>query len=217
MSRSLQNKTVLDLELMAEGNRLKKAKLELIRSELMSRSTNAAANLRARSDAWIDNSSEGAEKSREASLVPHHPQAHQWTYDAVAKLPAKLIDLSRKSPLISFKHTSRSSSQLRFVDERPDLLVDQLCSGSMGFEPLPGEEQTPADQRTPTFGIAYERARLTDAEFLGATEKLGDAEVDVRAWQDAERGLRARDDVFRCFDWYAGMRKVALRADGAMS
>src|SRR3546814_6147643 len=62
----------------------------------------------------------------------------------------------------------------------------------MGFEPLPGEEQTPADERTPTFGIAYERARLTDAEFLAATEKLGDAEGDVRAWQDAERGLRTR-------------------------
>ena len=204
MSRPLQSKSVLDLDLMAERNRLNKAELELIRSELMFRSTNAAANLRLRVDAWIhgidaanaENAStthsEGAKKTREASSVPRHPQTQQWTYDAVAKLRAKLIDLSRKSPLISFKHTSRSASQLRFVDERPDLLFEQLCSGSMGFEPLPGEEQTPADERTPTFGIAYERARLTDAEFLAATDKLGDAEGDMRAWQDAERGLRAR-------------------------
>jgi very-short-patch-repair endonuclease len=204
MSRPLQSKSVLDLDLLAERNRLNKAELELIRSELMFRSTNAAANLRARVDAWIDGidganaenastrHSEGAKKIREASSVPRHPQVRQWTDEAVAKLRAKLIDLSRKSPLIAFKHTSRSTSQLRFVDERPDLLFEKLGSGSMGFEPLPGEEQTPADERTPTFGIAYERARLTDAEFLAATEKLGDAEGDARAWQDAERALRAR-------------------------
>ena len=124
--------------------------------------------------------------------LPRHPQARDWTYQAVAKLRAKLIDLSRKSPLIAFKHTSRSASQLRFVDERPDLLFERLSQGSMGFEPLPGEEQTPADERTPQFGIAYERARLTDPEFLSATEKLGDTENDARAWQDAERSLRAR-------------------------
>jgi len=119
-------------------------------------------------------------------------QLVQWTYEATAKLRAKLIDLSRKSPLIAFKHTSRSASQLRIVDERPDLLFERLKQGSMGFEPLPGEERTPADERTPEFGIAYERARLTDEVFLAATEKLGDAESDFRPWQEAERALRAR-------------------------
>ncbi len=62
----------------------------------------------------------------------------------------------------------------------------------MGFEPLPGQDLAPADERTPQFGIAYERARLTDPEFLAATEKLGDAESDARALQDAERSLRTR-------------------------
>lgn len=119
-------------------------------------------------------------------------QMRDWTYEAVAKLRAKLIDLSRRSPLIALKHSSRSASQLRIVDERPDLLFERLNKGSMGFEPLPGEEQTPADERTPKFSIAYEHARLTDAEFIAATEKLGDSETDVRAWQDAERGLRSR-------------------------
>jgi len=120
------------------------------------------------------------------------PQMRQWTYDAVAKLRGKLIDLSRRSPLIAFKHSTRSASQLRIIDERPDLLFSQLNKGSMGFEPLPGEEKTPADERTPQFGIAYEHARLTDQEFIAATEKLGETDDDARAWQDAERKLRSK-------------------------
>lgn len=119
-------------------------------------------------------------------------QMQGWTYDAVAKLRSKLIDLSRRSPLIVFKHTPRSVSQLRLVDERPDLLFRQLNDGDLGFEPIPGEEESPADERTPEFGIAYERARLTDEAFLAKTNELGDKESDERAWQNAEQSLRAR-------------------------
>lgn len=203
MSRPLQLNSIVDLTLMAERNWDKKAELELVRSELLHRTTQAAARLRERVDIWIkdcDQFSAIRVNPAAAEYSPREvegdasgkPQAHQWTYDAIAKLRAKLIDLSRRSPLIAFKHTSRSASQLRFVDERPDLLFNRLNDGSMGFEPLPGEEKTPADERTPEFGIAYERARLTDGEFLSATEKLDDSERDVRAWQDAERALRSR-------------------------
>ena len=119
-------------------------------------------------------------------------QAREWTNEAVAKLRAKLIDLSRRSPLISFKHASRSASQLRFVDERIDVLWETLSEKPMAFEPLPGEEQTPPDEQTPQFKIAYERARLTDEIFQVETEKLGDHEEDAGAWQEAERNLRAK-------------------------
>jgi very-short-patch-repair endonuclease len=175
-----------DLTAMAVRNWNNTAELHLIRSELLRRSTRAAQELGKTVSQRI------AENLKEKSENRVSDQTRAWTEEAIAKLRAKLIDLSRKSPLIAFKHTSRSASQLRFVDERPDLLFERLSSGSMGFEPLPGEEQTPADERTPSFGIAYERARLTDAEFLAATERLGDAEGDARAWQDAERALRAR-------------------------
>lgn len=121
-----------------------------------------------------------------------HSKTQDWTYDAVAKLRAKLLDLSRRSPLIAFKHTPRSASQLRLVDERPDLLFRQLNNRDMSFQPLPGEEETPVDERTPEFGIAYERARLTDAAFLAATKEFRDTENDTHAWQEAEQNLRAR-------------------------
>jgi very-short-patch-repair endonuclease len=203
MSRLLANLSLDQLSAMAERNWDKAGELDLILTELRHRNTNAASKLRERVETWISDCKRTATKQgqRDATpkseaksneKTPREMQARDWTYQAVAKLRAKLIDLSRKSPLIAFKHTSRSASQLRFVDERPDLLFERLSQGSMGFEPLPGEEQTPADERTPQFGIAYERARLTDPGFLSATEKLGDTENDARAWQDAERSLRAR-------------------------
>lgn len=116
----------------------------------------------------------------------------RWAEEAVASLRRKLIDLGKRNPLIAFKHGGRATLHVRIVDERPDLLFQALDEGSMGFEPLPGEDQTPKDEQTPTFRIAYERARLTDEAFLAATEKLGDDEEDARAWQDAERLLRAK-------------------------
>lgn len=117
--------------------------------------------------------------------------ARRMTEEAVARLRTKLIDLGKANPLISFKHGGRSASILRIVDERPDLLCAALDKGTVGFEPLPGEDETPRDEQTPAFGIAYERARLTDAAFLAATAALGDDEGDAKAWQQAERALRA--------------------------
>jgi hypothetical protein len=119
------------------------------------------------------------------------PETRRWTEQAVAALRTKLIDLSRKNSLISFKHGGRSASILRLVDERPDLLFAAIEKGPLGFEPLPGEDETPKDELTPAFGIAYERARLTDEDFLAATEALGDDERDARTWQEAERKLRS--------------------------
>lgn len=209
MGRPLRLDSIADLAAMAERNWNNRAELDLIRSELRHRSTAAAMKLSARVETWIGdcedhvpprntNAPNGAlskndqSASQDRKMPSVSQQTRDWTYEAVAKLRAKLIDLSRKSPLIAFKHTSRSASQVRIVDERPDLLWEALANGTMGFEPLPGEDQTPKDERTPQFGIAYERARLTDEVFVAATEKLGDNESDARAWQDAERALRSR-------------------------
>lgn len=116
----------------------------------------------------------------------------RWTDEAIASLRKKLIDLGKKNPLINFRHSSRGASHLRFVDERPDLIYGHLVDGSVGFEPLPGEEVTPPDEQTAEFRITYERARLTDEEFLETTQKLGEDESEARALQEAERRLRAK-------------------------
>lgn len=127
------------------------AELDLVRRELAHRNSDGARRLLAGVEQRITALTEAEpalakpEIADSEPAIPGHPQMRQWTDQAVARLRARLIDLSRKSPLIAFKHTSRSASQLRFVDERPDLLFEHLSASSLGFEPLPGEEQTPAD------------------------------------------------------------------------
>ncbi len=202
MTRPLLNKSLGDLTEIVTRNLDNLAELELVRSELIHRRTEGARRLMSSIEQRIakiktdkrrgyhDNHNEGSSMSAVESELSD--QVREWTNEAVAKLRAKLIDLSRRSPLISFKHASRNASQLRFVDERIDTLWKTLCEDAMGFEPLPGEEQLPPDEQTAQFRITYERARLTDEVFQVATEKLGDHEGDAKAWQVAERDLRAR-------------------------
>ncbi|QHL92040.1 DUF4011 domain-containing protein (plasmid) [Sphingomonas changnyeongensis] len=128
---------------------------------------------------------------RSTSMEPKPMTEEQRRTEAeVTALRTRLIDLGKRNPLIAFKHGSRSTSHIRIVDERPDLLLEALEEGPLGFEPLPDEEVTPKDEVTPEFRIAYERARLTDPAFLEATERLGEDEADMCAWQTAERALR---------------------------
>ncbi len=78
---------------------------------------------------------------------------------AISDLREKLIDISKRNPLISFKHSERSASYVRVVDERPDGLFVRLRDGEMQFEPLPDPEAEPAGrERLPTF--AWRSRRL---------------------------------------------------------
>lgn len=203
MTRPLLQETIVELRERAARNNESLSELDLLRDELVHRKTEAARTLRSSVEQRIAI----LKTKNRRSVVPVKPapqkqmgnrveqisnETRVWTNKAVAALRAKLIDLSRRSPLISFKHGERSASQLRIVDERPDLLFATLIEGEMGFEPLPGEETTPADEKSPDFQIAYERARLIDEQFAAATAGLGEDEDDARAWQDAERALRGR-------------------------
>lgn len=220
MTRIYLNLSTAEIGEAVERNRLDKEELKLLLVELRQRKSKAASKVEATARRYLaqivlQNPAQVPSKRLHPSAAPLPLTSHQvipgkvkesshggkeatpmtderrWAEEAVAGLRKKLIDLGKRNPLIAFKHGGRGTSHLRIVDERPDLLFQALDGGSMGFEPLPGEDQTPKDEQTPTFHIAYERARLTDEAFLAATEKLGDDEKDARAWQDAERALRA--------------------------
>jgi very-short-patch-repair endonuclease len=218
MARTLINETIAELRARVARNETSDSELALVAIELRHRTTRGALDLAAHVAQLRETlkfrpapapaprpkptmTTEPPE-TRPSKPAPSEPKPEpvepapmsderRWTENAVAGLRKKLLDLTKKNPLISYKHSSRGASYLRIVDERPDLLFDQLKDGPMGFEPLPGEEVTPADERAPQFQIAYERGRLTDEAYLVATEKLGDHEGDARAWQQAERALRA--------------------------
>lgn len=82
--------------------------------------------------------------------------------------------MSKRNPLVSFKHSERGASYLRIVDERPDQLFETLTDGNMRFEALPDEDIIPRDEQTDDFLIALERARLSNPDYLKAIEVLGE-------------------------------------------
>lgn len=195
MTRPLLTKTIAELEESADRNRTNRAELELLNQELTHRSTQRAQQLRQKIRGWIGALEKGEldETDMEAKTTRSiDPQAVADTEGAVAELRARLIDLSRKSPLINFRHGGRSATILRIVDERPDLVYDAIHDSGMRFDPLPDTDTTPQDEETDEFRIAYERGRLTDPEFLKDTDNLGEHEDDIETVQIAERALRSR-------------------------
>ena len=91
-----------------------------------------------------DQKHSGPDSKDESEIGPKEPDGselakrYQYADEAIGRLRDKLLDLSRRNPLVSFTHSGRSASQLRVVDERLDHLFKALQKGEMGFEPLPG-------------------------------------------------------------------------------
>ena len=81
----------------------------------------------------------------------------------IENLRPKLLDLSRRNPLISTKFSPRSNSHFRVVDELPDALSFFLNDQqSMRFVPLPPLDEDPKDEQTRQFQGAIANARLPD-------------------------------------------------------
>lgn len=91
----------------------------------------------------------------------------------IETLRPKLLDLSRRNPLISTKLGPRTSSHIRIVDELPDILFYNLNNGqAMRLVPLPAIEDDPRDELTAEFNAALSNARLTDEQYLADAEAI---------------------------------------------
>src|SRR6476620_8967354 len=87
----------------------------------------------------------------------------------IENLRPKLLDLSRRNPLIATKLGPRSNSHLRAVDELPDVLFFKLSNEQrMLLIPLPDIEEDPKDEKSDEFREALINARLTDIEYSAA-------------------------------------------------
>ena len=97
-----------------------------------------------------------------------------FVLEFISKLRAKLLDLSGRNSLISFKHSAKSRKQLRFIDVSPDVAFRMLEDGKpIEIAPLPLPNSEPEDEQTPEFIGALERARQEDAIYLSEVDKLG--------------------------------------------
>lgn len=116
---------------------------------------------------------------------------HYLVRTKIENLRPRLLDLSRRNPLISTKLGPRSNSHIRVVDELPDVLFFKLQNGQMDLVPLPPIEEDPRDEDNRAFRDALINARLTDADYIASMEAIDrDADDYLDRTRAIERALR---------------------------
>ncbi|WP_169313883.1 DUF4011 domain-containing protein [Stackebrandtia nassauensis] len=112
----------------------------------------------------------------------------------IEQLRPRLLDLSRRNPLISTPLDSRRGSYVRVVDELPDELFIRLSKGErLRFAALPDFEDEPADEQTDQFQEELHLAMANDEVYAAAIDDInpGDDDAPVKEIA-AERQLRDR-------------------------
>ncbi|MDR1536269.1 MAG: DUF4011 domain-containing protein [Planctomycetota bacterium] len=112
----------------------------------------------------------------------------------IEEMRCRLLDLSRRNPLLSTRFAANSASVLRVVDELPEVIIQKLGAGEkLTFAPLPPLGDAIPDEETPGFKDALSRARLEDPEYLAAMAALDQTtEENLDKTQSSERSLKDR-------------------------
>lgn len=125
--------------------------------------------------------------------VQHEKEAqfHELVNARIETLRPRLLDLSRRNPLISTRFSTRSSSLIRVVDELPEVIAFALRHGqAMRFIPLPPLNWDPQDEQNEEFQNALSSARLTDETYLEALHQASDESIGSH--EHIERDLKDR-------------------------
>ncbi len=118
--------------------------------------------------------------------------SEQFVLSTIEKLRRKLLDLTTRNPLISFKHSARSRRHVRVIDELPDHLFARLEAGAaLKFKSLGEETSEPEDEKTIQFRRALDAAKLEEPEYRQKLEELGD-DPGERTLERLDQELRAR-------------------------
>ncbi len=121
-------------------------------------------------------------------------QLHQRVYEDLRK---KLLDLSRRNPMLNYKHRAGSRRQLRLVDTNLESTYAELTvkQRELPFAPLPEPDDIPEDELTEAFKAALSHAKSTDLEYLTRLAALATvARQDDPSLSGLERWLR---DIIR--------------------
>jgi len=122
------------------------------------------------------------------------PEIVELVSDKLEELRKKLLDSTRRNPLIHIRFRPTLTSALRIVDELPDILRHKLTNGpGMRLKPLPALEDPLPDEMTDEFRDALFVARREDVNFLESMKKI---DADSANAEDemlkAERALKDR-------------------------
>ena len=112
----------------------------------------------------------------------------------IEQLRLSLLDLTARNPLISMQFAARSNSQIRVVDELPDMLFYKLTNRqTMDFVALPSFDEDSKDELVPQFLEAFSSALLTDEEYAKSAAKLdGDDDSYDEKLRKLQRELKDR-------------------------
>src|SRR6266852_8220474 len=92
---------------------------------------------------------------------------------------SQLLDLSSRNPLISFRHSERSRSHIRIVDEIPEILFSKLEAGKqLTFIAVPEPVLVPPDEQNPMFQSALREMKRNDQEYAKQLTELGPSPSD---------------------------------------
>ncbi|MBF0548842.1 MAG: DUF4011 domain-containing protein [Candidatus Riflebacteria bacterium] len=90
----------------------------------------------------------------------------------IQRLRPKLLDLSRRNPLLATKFSDRSNSHIRVIDELPDIIFQNISSNEMQFKPLPLLEDNPEDEEGDDFQALLPEARFSNQTYLDSVHKI---------------------------------------------
>jgi hypothetical protein len=122
------------------------------------------------------------------------------TGQIVADLRNRLLDLRNSNKLLNYRHSERSKTQVRIVDELPDFLHESLTTGkSLSFRSLPelerldGLKALAADDRFEYFRAAILEASNPDVDLVERYRSLERVTVELETLHSAlsAGGLRA--------------------------
>jgi very-short-patch-repair endonuclease len=108
------------------------------------------------------------------------------------QLRTRLLDLSRKNPMLDYRHRAGSRRQLRIVDCDLETVLAELAGrqGGLPVEALPEPDHIPDDERTAGFLAALGQAKAMDLEYLARLRALDTVAQDAAALADLDRWLR---------------------------
>lgn len=103
----------------------------------------------------------------------------------------KIIDKSRRNPLISTRLNSSSISYIRVVDELPNFLLSRIQKNKLCFSSLPALGAELPDEQTYEFQTALSIARASDEKYLHSIEEVDsrDEPPDQDELNDIENAL----------------------------
>ena len=124
------------------------------------------------------------------------PAAGSSVRERVENCRDKLLDITKRNRLISFKHSEKSNREIRIVNVQPKALYGTLLEErKLAFRALPDEELSPPEERTPEFLMKFEQAELSE-DYCKIIEDIenegrGDApDLIKRAEQDLKNKVR---------------------------